>query len=166
MKKLLLILFAAIWAQDAAAQVYIQKGSNKSIRMYIGNTYSKQVIIGKFGEPKDYNSFYDDEIHNATVERYAFQGLRLSCAGNELYDFGISSIEYVVGAEYINTVLKIGDSITPLLNLPAQKAKIDRLTNKLKIYFYLSPDFLWQDSLIVEYDSAGNITYICWNVPE
>ena len=134
--KILLFIISLFIAINSFAQIpiWIQKKRNPKVRIEMGKPYSRELIHKKFGIPAETSSFYDDEIHNATIRHYNYDSLIIETADGAMIDFWFNSRELELWIGYWNQMIRIGDDLQLYLKLPKDKAwGIDRNPGHLRI---------------------------------
>lgn len=123
MKTLLFIINLFI-ATNSFSQlpVWIQVTGKPETKLILQQAYTKDEIIEKYGEPRQYDSFYDDEIYEATMEHLLLDSLFIKTIDNKISEFSFGAKKMELRMECWNMTIKPGDDINPYRNLPKDKA--------------------------------------------
>ncbi len=90
--------------------------------MVLGEEYTKEEIIQKYGEIADFDSFYDDEIYFATIRLFEMKNhLMLETRDNKLGTFSFNDPNMELRMEEWGISIKPGDSVDDYLRLPKDK---------------------------------------------
>ena len=153
----LLLLSSAFCAK---AEVYIQKSGEVSSRLSLGRKYSKDDIILRYGVPDEYSAWYE-EAYGAYTQWFAYPKMHIEVVGGEFCSFSTADPAIEIFASPVGTI-KVGMNIYFLLRLTAEQAMVDKYDNKLYISLRIVNS---DDSLMVEFDGSGKITFVRWFYP-
>ena len=112
MKTLYKILFSAIILVAISESVKAQ--DIEGIDLW--DKVTKEQIIAKFGQPKNYKSELMDDM-KTYHELFYYDGLFLETEGSILTAFGSSNPSYNVLTKYIKKGIRVGDTIEKLSEL-------------------------------------------------
>ena len=125
-----LIVLSIVICAQAQMPIWIQITGKPETKMVLGEEYTKEEIIQKYGEIADFDSFYDDEIYFATIRLFEMKNhLMLETRDNKLGTFSFSDPNMELRMEEWGISIKPGDSVDDYLKLPKDKAF------RVKIYF-------------------------------
>ena len=137
MKTIITILIVLSTAMLAQAQmpVWIQITGKPETKMVLGGEYTKEEIIKNYGQIKRIDTFYDDEIYQATISIYYFDSFYLYMIDDKLSLFSIGNPNIELHMDEWGISIKRGDDIDDYLNLPEDKAyKIETYSDHISIY--------------------------------
>ena len=118
----LIVLLTVIGAQ-AQMPVWIQITGKPETKMVLGEEYTKEEIIQKYGEIERIRSSYDDEIYHTDINIYEMtRSLVLETRGGKLSQFNFGAPNMELRMEEWGISIKPGDSVDDYLKLPKDKA--------------------------------------------
>ena len=86
-----LIVLSTVICAQAQMPVWIQITGRPETKMILGEEYTKEEVIQKYGEIADFDSFYDDEIYFTTIRLFEMKNhLMLETRDNKLGTFSFS----------------------------------------------------------------------------
>ena len=131
-----LIVLSTVICAQAQMPVWIQITGKPETKMVLGEEYTKEEIIQKYGEIADFDSFYDDEIYFATICLYEMKrGLGLETRDNKLGTFSFNDPNMELRMEEWGISIKPGDSVNDYLKLPKDKAyRIETYSDHITLY--------------------------------
>lgn len=134
----------------------------------IGERLDYTGVVARFGTPKEYTSYYDDECYQAQVAVYRYDAVSLQFVDGVLDSFNLDarSGAYAVFVHEVWCV-RIGDDLRRFLQSVPDDAVLKRTHgDRVDLYFRMngSGDF-YDSSLVLAADKSGRIVNICWFSP-
>lgn len=111
--------------------MWMQYTGNDNSRLVWDEAYTKQQIEAKLGTSYEYESYYDDEVYDATVETYDFDSVFIELVGGKLNQFSVGGRRMEVHVGPLGMTVKKGESTQPFMSLPKEKAKVERFSEKI-----------------------------------
>lgn len=165
--KALLFIISLFLTSSSFAQlpIWIQKTGEPETKLVIGQAYTKEEILAKYGEPQQYDSFYDDEIYEATIQHFLFDILFVETVDNKVEQFSFGSKLMELRMECWDMTIKPGDDINLYRNLPKDKAyHIENFGSHLTLMVTINGNQA-DMHLKLYYDKDQKIRAIEWFVP-
>ena len=122
--KTLLSIISLLITTNCFAQlpVWFQETGKPETKVVLQQTYTKDEFVAKYGKLERYSSFYDDEIHYATVQHIEFEYIFIETVDNKVNQFNFGGDHMELRMECWGMTIKIGDNISLYRNLPKDKA--------------------------------------------
>ena len=122
--KIILSIISLLIMTNSFAQlpVWVQVAEKPETKLIVQQTYTKDEIIAKYGKLVNYTSFYDDEVHEATVQILEFDCLVVETISDKVnqFNFGCEGLE--LRMECWDMTIKIGEDVNKYRNLSPDKA--------------------------------------------
>ena len=161
-----LIVLSTVMLAQAQMPVWIQITGQPESKMVLGEEYTKEEIIKKYGEIARFDSFYDDEIYFTTICLYEMKrGLGLETRDNKLGTFSFSDPNMELRMEEWGISIKPGDSVDDYLKLPKDKAyRTETYSDHITLYPVIN-GAPYDISIFLRFNENRKITAIEWFEP-
>ena len=157
-----LIVLSIVIGAQAQMPVWIQITGKPKTKMVLGEEYTKEEIIQKYGEIERIRSSYDDEIYHYEMTR----SLVLEMRGGKLSQFNFGDPNMELRMEEWSISIKPGDSVDDYLKLPKDKAfRIETYSDHITLYPVIN-GVPYDISIFLRFDEKDRkITTIEWFEP-
>ena len=162
-----LIVLSTIMLAQAQMPVWIQITGQPESKMVLGEEYTKEEIIKKYGNIVNFSSFYDDEIYFTTICLFEMKNhLMLETRDNKLGTFSFSDPNMELRMEEWGISIKPGDNVDDYLKLPKDKAfRIETYSDHITLYPVIN-GAPYDISIFLRFDEKDRkITTIEWFEP-
>ena len=134
--------------------------------MVLGEEYTKEEIIQKYGEIERIRSSYDDEIYHTDINIYEMtRSLVLEMRGGKLSQFNFGDPNMELRMEEWGISIKSGDNIDDYLNLPKSKVfRVETYSDHITLYPVIN-GVPYDISIFLRFDENRKIENIEWFEP-
>ena len=134
--------------------------------MVLGEEYTKEEIIQKYGEIERIRSSYDDEIYHTDINIYEMtRSLVLEMRGGKLSQFNFGAPNMELRMEEWGISIKPGDSVDDYLNLPKSKVfRVETYSDHITLYPVIN-GVPYDISIFLRFDENRKIENIEWFEP-
>ena len=144
--------------------VWIQVTGKPETKLILQQAYTKDEIIEKYGEPKEFET-HDDEAFDGIVSSYTYDELYIHLLENKLNQFSFNDNRLELKMECWNMTIKPGDDINRYRNLSEDKAyHIENFGSHLTLMVTINGNQA-DIHLRLYYDKDQKIRTIEWFVP-
>ena len=161
-----LIVLSTIMLAQAQMPVWIQITGKPETKMVLGEEYTKEEIIQKYGEIERIRSSYDDEIYHTDINIYEMtRSLVLEMRGGKLSQFNFGDPNMELRMEEWGISIKSGDNIDDYLNLPKSKVfRVETYSDHITLYPVIN-GVPYDISIFLRFDENRKIENIEWFEP-
>ena len=161
-----LIVLSIVIGAQAQMPVWIQITGKPETKMVLGEEYTKEEIIQKYGEIERIRSSYDDEIYHTDINIYEMtRSLVLEMRGGKLSQFNFGDSNMELSMEEWGISIKPGDSVNDYLKLPKDKAyRTETYSDYITLYPVIN-GVPYDISIILRFDANRKIENIEWFEP-
>ena len=161
-----LIVLSTVMLAQAQMPVWIQITGKPETKMILGEEYTKEDIIKKYGEIERTRSSYDDEIYYTDINLYEMaRSLVLETRGGKLTQFNFGDHNMELRMEEWGISIKPGDSVDDYLKLPKDKAfRVETYSDHITLYPVIN-GAPYDISIILRFDENRQIKNIEWFEP-
>ena len=151
---------------QAQMPVWIQITGKPETKMVLGEEYTKEEIIQKYGEIERIRSSYDDEIYHTDINIYEMtRSLVLEMRGGKLSQFNFGDPNMELRMEEWGISIKSGDNIDDYLNLPKSKVfRVETYSDHITLYPVIN-GVPYDISIFLRFDENRKIENIEWFEP-
>lgn len=163
-KLILMVCCCLVW--PCYAQIRLAGSEDRGAM--IGERLDYTGVVARFGTPKEYTSYYDDECYQAQVAVYRYDAVSLQFVDGVLDSFNLDARggAYAVFVHEVWCV-RIGDDLRRFLQSVPDDGVLKRTHgDRVDLYFRINGcgDF-YDSSLVLTADKSGRIVNICWFSP-
>ena len=160
-----LIVLSTVMLAQAQMPVWIQITGKPETKMVLGEEYTKEEVIQKYGNIDIYES-HEDEAFAATVTTYSMvTSLFLHMVENKLTQFNFGDPNMELRMEEWGISIKPGDSVDDYLKLPKDKAfRVETYSDHITLYPVIN-GVPYDISIILRFDENRKIENIEWFEP-
>ena len=161
-----LIVLSTVMLAQAQMPVWIQITGKPETKMVLGEEYTKEEVIQKYGNIDIYES-HEDEAFAATVTTYSMvTSLFLHMVENKLTQFNFGDPNMELRMEEWGISIKPGDSVDDYLKLPKDKAfRVETYSDHITLYPVIN-GAPYDISIFLRFDEKDRkITTIEWFEP-
>ena len=164
--KTLLSIISLLITTNCFAQlpVWFQETGKPETKVVLQQTYTKDEFVAKYGKLERYSSFYDDEIHYATVQHIEFEYIFIETVDNKVNQFNFGGDHMELRMECWDMTIKIGEDVNKYRNLPKNKGTVTTYSNHFRIYVSINGEEL-DEHLVLYFGEDKKIRTIEWFVP-
>ena len=161
-----LIVLSIVICAQAQLPVWIQIAGKPETKMALGEEYTKEEIIQKYGEIERIRSSYDDEIYHTDINIYEMtRSLVLEMRGGKLSQFNFGDPNMELRMEEWGISIKPGDNVDDYLNLPKNKVfRVETYSDQIALYPIIN-GIPYDISIILRFDENRKIENIEWFEP-
>ena len=161
-----LIVLSTIMLAQAQMPVWIQITGKPETKMVLGEEYTKEEIIQKYGQIERIRSSYDDEIYHTDINIYEMtRSLVLEMRGGKLSQFNFGDPNMELRMEEWGISIKPGDNVDDYLNLPKNKVfRVETYSDQIALYPIIN-GIPYDISIILRFDENRKIENIEWFEP-
>ena len=161
-----LIVSSIVIGAQAQMPVWIQITGKPKTKMVLGEEYTKEEIIQKYGEIERIRSSYDDEIYHTDINIYEMtRSLVLEMRGGKLSQFNFGDPNMELRMEEWGISIKSGDNIDDYLNLPKSKVfRVETYSDHITLYPVIN-GVPYDISIFLRFDENRKIENIEWFEP-
>ena len=161
-----LIVLSIVIGAQAQMPVWIQITGKPETKMVLGEEYTKEEIIQKYGEIERIRSSYDDEIYHTDINIYEMtRSLVLEMRGGKLSQFNFGDPNMELRMEEWGISIKSGDNIDDYLNLPKSKVfRVETYSDHITLYPVIN-GVPYDISIFLRFDENRKIENIEWFEP-